>query len=169
MATVQEQGDAAARSRVLVSLREEIRHRLVMLPYYDVFDWLEANVDSEGSVVLRGQVTKPVTRSDAEARVKRIEGVRKVVNEIEVLPVSTRDDRLRVAVYRALFNYRSPLFRYAIQSVPSIHIVIKGGRATLKGVVANESDSRLAYIKARGVGGLFAVVNELKIESSERK
>ena len=143
----------------------EVRHELVTLPYYGVFDWLEYVVQPDNKVVLRGQVVRPTTKSDAENRVKDIEGVSGVVNEIEVLPLSPNDDRLRRALYRAIYGQNSPLFRYAMQSVPPIHIVVRNGRATLKGVVANKGDANLAYIRARGVPGLFDVKNELKIES----
>lgn len=148
-------------------LAEEVRHQLVMLPYYGVFDWLESEVKPDGTVILRGEVVRPTLKSDAEFRVRHIEAVEKLINEIEVLPLSPNDDRLRKAVYRALFNWNSPLFRYAIQAVPPIHIIVKQGRATLKGVVANEMDRRLAYAKARGVSGLFEVRNELLIERPE--
>src|SRR5919205_81111 len=125
---------AGARSQAL--LAEEVRHRLVMLPYYDVFDWLEGQVMPDGSVVLRGQVVRPSTKSEAGKRVSSIEGVERVDNQIEVLPVSPNDDRLRLAIYRAIFIFNSPLFRYATRSVPPIHIIVSRGRATLKGVVA---------------------------------
>src|SRR6185369_4612250 len=126
-----------------------------------VFDWLEFEARPDGAVVLRGYVTRPSTKSDAEARVKEVDGVTNVVNEIDVLPPSPQDDRLRVALYRTLFNWDSPLFRYATQAVPPIHIIVKNGRATLKGVVASESDKRWAVIKARSVPGLFEVRDEL--------
>ena len=145
-------------------LVREVRHELVTLPYYGVFDWLEYEVQDNGTVVLRGQVVRPTTKSDAEGRVKEIDGVSRVVNEIEVLPVSPSDDRLRVALYRAIYNSNSPLFRYATQSVPPIHLIVRRGRATLKGVVANRSDAQIAYTRARGVPGLFSVSNELIVE-----
>lgn len=143
----------------------QVRHELVTLPYYGVFDWLQFEVRPDNTVVLRGQVVKPTTKSDAEARVKDVDGVSKVVNEIEVLPLSPQDDRLRRAIYRKLYGNDSPLFRYAVQAIPSIHIIVKNGHATLKGVVANKGDAQLAYIRARGVPGLFDVKNELQIES----
>jgi hyperosmotically inducible protein len=143
----------------------EVRHELVTLPYYGVFDWLEYEVQNDGTVVLRGQVVRPSTKSDAEGRVKDVDGVSRVVNEIEVLPPLPNDDRLRVALYRAIYNFNSPLFRYATQSVPPIHLIVNRGHATLKGVVANKGDAQLAYIRARGVPGLFSVKNELVIES----
>ena len=89
----------------------------------------------------------------------------KVVNEIDVLPLSPQDDRLRRALYRKLYGNDSPLFRYATQAIPSIHIIVKNGRATLKGVVANKGDAQLAYLRARSVPGLFDVKNALQIES----
>lgn len=151
--------------RTPVLLAREVRHELLMLPWYGVFDWLEAQVLPNNTVVLRGQVVKAVTRSDAEKAVKEIDGVKGVDNQIQVLPLSPSDDRLRRALYRALFNFDSPLFRYATTSNPSIHIVVDRGRATLRGVVANKFDSNYAYTKARGVSGLFEVKNELVVES----
>jgi hyperosmotically inducible protein len=146
---------------------KEVRHELVTLPYYGVFDWLEYEVQNDGTVVLRGQVVRPTTKSDAEGRVKEIDGVRRVANQIEVLPLSPNDDRLRRSLYRAIYNFNSPLFRYATQSVPPIHLIVNRGHATLKGVVANRSDAQLAYVRARGVPGLFSVKNELIVESEQ--
>jgi len=143
----------------------QVRHELVTLPYYGVFDWLQFEIKADNTVVLHGQVVKPSTKSDAEARVKDVDGVSKVINEIEVLPLSPQDDRLRRALYRKLYGNDSPLFRYAVQSIPSIHIIVRNGRATLKGVVANKGDAQLAYIRARSVPGLFDVKNELQLES----
>ena len=148
-------------------LVREIRHELVTLPYYGVFDWLQYEVRGNGEVVLRGQVVRPSTRSDAEGRVKEIDGVTSVTNQIETLPLSPNDDRLRVALYRQIYGYNSPLFRYAHQAVPSIHLIVNRGHATLKGVVANRSDANLAYIRARSVPGLFSVKNELTVENEQ--
>jgi len=147
------------------TLIREVRHELVTLPFYDVFDWLEGEVRPDGTVVLRGQVVRPTTKTDAEARVKDIKGVARVHNEIEVLPVSLNDDRLRVALYRAIYSFDSPLFRYATRAVPPIHIIVKNGRVTLRGVVATPQESQLAYTAARGVPGTFEVTNELRAES----
>ena|SRR5262245_33200709 len=146
---------------------KEVRHELVTLPYYGVFDWLQYEVQNDATVVLRGQVVRPTTKSDAEGRVKDIDGVRRVVNQIEVLPLSPNDDRLRRSLYRAIYNFNSPLFRYATQSVPPIHLIVDRGHATLKGVVANRSDAQLAYVRARGVPGLFSVKNELIVEGEQ--
>jgi len=152
-------------SQVNARIIKEVRHELVTLPYYGVFDWPEFEVRPEGTVVLRGQVVRPTTKSDAEARVKEIDGVGRVMNEIQVLPLSNQDDRLRVALYRSIYGSNSPLFRYATQAIPSIHIIVDHGRATLKGVVASKGDARLAYIRARTVPGLFEVKNELIVET----
>jgi len=155
----------AGESRDLAYLTREIRKELVTLPYFGVFDWLEGAVQANGTVYLRGQVTRPTLRNDAERRVQKVEGVDRVINRIEVLPLSPNDDRLRIAVYRELFKFGSPLFRYGQQAVPPIHIIVRNGRLTLKGVVANQGDSNLANIKARGVPGLFEVRNELLVEN----
>ena len=144
---------------------KEVQHELATLPYYGVFDWLQFQVMPDNTVVLRGQVVRPTTKSDAEARVKEIDGVSKVVNEIQVLPLSPEDDRLRVALYRTIYGWDSPLFRYATQAVPPIHIIVDDGRATLKGVVGTKGDAQIAYMRARAVPGLFDVKNELQIES----
>ena len=158
-----------ARSQVNPRLVKEIRHELRMLPYYGVYDWLEFEIQGDNTVVLRGQVVRPTTKSEAESRVKDVDGVSRVNNQIEVLPLSPSDDRLRLALYRAIYNFNSPLFRYATQSVPPIHLIVDRGHATLKGVVANKGDAQLAYIRARGVPGLFSVKNELIIEGEEPK
>ena len=149
---------------VAAAIAEEVRHRLVMMPYYGVFDWLEGGVQPNGTVTLRGEVTRSTTKSDAEARVRKVEGVTKVVSEIEVLPVSPTDDAIRLAMYRALFNYDSPLFRYATRAVPPIHIIVNNGRVTLKGYVASQMDKQIAYTYARGVSGVFEVKDELMVD-----
>jgi len=152
----------AQRTSALIA--DEVRHQLVMMPYYGVFDWLEADIQPNGAVTLRGQITRPTTKSDAEARVRKLESVSRVNNEIEVLPPSPTDDAIRIAMYRALFNYNSSLFRYATLAVPPIHIIVKNGRVALKGFVANEMDKQLAYTAARNVSGVFEVTNELKVD-----
>lgn len=143
-------------------LAKEVRHELVMLPYYDVFDNLEFRVDG-GHVVLTGQVVRPTLKSSAENVVKNIEGVEKVTNSIEVLPVSPNDDRIRAAVYRAIYGHTA-LQRYGMRSVPPIHIIVKNGNVALEGVVANEGDKTIANIQANGVSGVFSVKNNLRVE-----
>lgn len=149
------------------NLIREVRHELVMLPYYGVFDNLSFRVDGY-TVTLIGQVTRPTLKSDAENVIKRIEGVEKVVNEIVVLPLSPMDDRIRRAIYRAIYG-APPLDRYALQAIPSIHIVVDNGKVTLVGVADSESDKNVAGLKANGVSGVFSVDNQLETAKSERK
>jgi hyperosmotically inducible protein len=143
-------------------LEKEVRHELVMLPYYSVFDNLSYRVDG-GTVTLMGQVTQPTLKSDAGNVVKRIEGVERVNNEIEVLPLSPDDDRIRMATFRAIYSEPS-LNRYAHQAVPPIHIIVKNGNITLEGVVANQTDRNLAVMRAKSVPGAFAVTDHLTVE-----
>lgn len=148
--------------RATARVTREVRHELVMLPYYGVFDNLSYKVEGS-TVTLMGQVTRPTLKSSAEKVVKDIEGVESVVNQIEVLPLSPNDDRLRLAVYRAVYG-ASQLNRYSLQAVPSIHILVKNGNVTLEGVAANAGDKNMAGIKANGVSGVFSVKNNLLIE-----
>jgi hyperosmotically inducible protein len=143
-------------------LTREVRHELVMLPYYGVFDNLSYRVNGY-TVELLGQVTRPTLKTDAERAVKNIEGVEKVVNNIEVLPLSPNDERLRLAVYRAIYGHPN-LNRYALQAVPSIHILVKNGNVILEGVAANEGDKNIANIQAKTVPGVFSVTNNLQVE-----
>lgn len=146
------------------ALSEEVRHRLVVLPYYSVFDWLQAEVKGDGSITLTGEVTRPSLKDDAVTNVRRIEGAGTVTDKIEILPLSSMDDQLRIALYRSIYSFNSPLFRYATQSLPPIHIIVKNGDVTLKGIVANQSDSDMANLSANQVPGVFSVRNELQIE-----
>jgi len=143
-------------------LAKEVRHELVMLPYYNVFDNLSFRVDGS-TVVLMGQVTRPTLKSDAERVVKGIEGVDKVVNNIQVLPLSPDDDRIRMAVYRAIYG-QPALQRYGMQAVPPIHILVDKGNVALEGVVASEGDKNIAGVQANGVSGVFSVKNDLRVE-----
>jgi len=141
---------------------KEVRHELVMLPYYGVFDNLEFKVEG-GVVTLSGEVREPVLRRDAENAVKRIEGVTKIDNQIKVLPNSPMDDQLRRAAYRAIYNDPS-LSRYAFEAVPPIHIIVENGHLTLVGVVATGADKTLAGIRAKTLPGVFSVDNQLQTE-----
>jgi hyperosmotically inducible protein len=113
-------------------------------------------------VTLEGQVTKPTLKSDAEKAVKGIEGVEKVVNNIEVLPLSPNDDRIRRAVYRAVYS-QPGLDMYSLRAVPTIHIIAKNGNVDLTGAVANHADKTRAEIAAKGVPGVFSVTNDLLV------
>jgi hyperosmotically inducible protein len=147
---------------------KEVRHELVMLPYYGVFDNLSYKVDSDGTVTLLGQVARPTLKSDAENSVKHIEGVEKVVNNIEVLPTSNFDDQTRRAAYRAIYG-NEVLSEYQLRAVPPIHIIVKNGNITLEGVVARQMDKQIAGIQANGVHGVFSVTNNLVVEEQEKK
>src|SRR4051794_2258840 len=147
-------------------ITREVRHELVMLPYYGVFDNLAYRVDGN-TVTLLGQVTRPTLKSDAEHVVKDIEGVERVNNQIEVLPLSPMDARIRMATYRSFFGPPG-LDRYAMQAVPPIHIIVNNGKVTLEGVVATEADKNMANVKANGVSGVFSVTNNLRVEGSSR-
>lgn len=159
--------DSASRSvnpgsATTAHITKEVRHELVMLPYYGVFDNLAYRVDGT-TVTLLGEVTRPVLKSDAENVVKRIEGVQRVVNDIKVLPLSPMDDRIRLAEYRTIYSEPS-LQRYALNAVPPIHIIVDNGKVTLVGVVGNAADKNLAGMRANSVSGVFSVTNDLQVE-----
>lgn len=144
------------------SLEKAVRHELVMLPFYNIFDNLTYRVEGN-KVVLSGQVTRPTLRSDAERVVRKLEGVEHVENKIEVLPLSPFDDRARRAVARAIYGF-GPLQRYGLGSQPPIHIIVRNGQVTLEGVVANEMDRNMANIRANQVPDVFSVTNNLAVE-----
>lgn len=152
-----------ARSHEPRDLNDQVRHELVMLPYYSIFDDLAYSVNG-GTVTLYGDVTRPVLKDDAGNVVKKIPGVTNVVNNIRVLPLSPFDNRIRVAEYRAVFGGSSTLYRYALGANPSIHIIVDNGHVTLKGVVSSQADKNLAYIRANGVPGVFSVTNDLLVQ-----
>lgn len=142
-------------------LSNKVRHALVMVPWYGVFDNLQYSINGT-EVTLSGQVVQPVTRHDAESAVKHVEGVTRVVDNITVLPLSRFDDQIRRAEYRAIFG-QPELSRYSMGTNPSIHIIVKNGHVTLEGVVGNQMDANVARIRALGVPGVFSVTNNLRI------
>lgn len=148
---------AAATQRIT----KEVRHELLMLPYLGVFDNLAYKVDGY-NVTLIGQVTRPTLKSDAENVVKKIEGVEHVDNQIEVLPPSPMDDRIRRQLYRAIYGFPA-LQKYALGVQQPIRIIVKSGKVTLEGVVDNEGDKNIANIRANGVSGVFSVTNNLQV------
>jgi len=149
------------------NLRKEVRHQLLLLPYYSVFDNLMFKVDGD-KVTLLGQVVRPTLKSDAEAAVKGIEAVASVDNQIAVLPVSPMDDQLRRSVYRAIYG-DAALSKYGWSALPTIHIIVKNGHVALEGVVDSESDKNLANLRANGVPNVFSVTNNLSVSSNESK
>ncbi|MFN3326849.1 MAG: BON domain-containing protein [Bryobacteraceae bacterium] len=142
-------------------LAEQVRRELAMLPWYNVFDYLTFSLHGD-TVVLAGYATRPVLKADAERAVRRIEGVARVKNEIEVLPLSPYDNRIRMAVYRTLYS-QPALQRYAMGVRPNIHILVNNGRVTLIGVVANQGDRTIANIAANSVPGVFSVSNNITV------
>jgi hyperosmotically inducible periplasmic protein len=145
-------------------ITHEVRHELVMLPQLTIFDNLQYKVDGS-SVTLMGQVTNAALKDSAEKVVKSVEGVENVNNQIEVLPASQNDDRIRQQVARAIFN-DNRLFRYSMGSVPPIHIIVNRGHVTLEGVVNSQADKDAAFLRANGVPGVFSVENHLQVEKS---
>ena len=146
------------------NLVREVRHQLLLLPYYTVFDNLAFRLDGD-HVTLEGQVTNPTLKHDAEAAVKSIEGASGVTNNIEVLPPAPMDDQLRRALYRAVYG-DATLSKYGWSAMPSIHIIVKGGRVSLEGVVDSETDKNLAGLRANGVPNVFEVKNNLVVKGS---
>lgn len=140
---------------------KEVRHQILMLPEFGVFDNIAFKLNGY-NVTLVGQVAKPLLRSEAERVVKRIEGVERVDNRIEVLPLSPNDDRLRRDVFRAIYLY-GPLQHYGIGSNRPIHIIVNRGHVTLEGVVDRESDKNMAGMRANEVFGVFSVQNNLVV------
>jgi hyperosmotically inducible protein len=159
----QDREQAAARSQERIT--REVRHELLMLPYFGVFDYIAFKVEGY-NVTLLGQVVRPSLRSDAENAIKHIEGVEKVDNQIEVLPPSPVDDGLRIRLYRAIYGYPS-LEKYALGVQKPIRIIVKMGRVTLEGVVDNDSDKNLAGLRANTVPGIFSVTNNLQVVPSK--
>jgi len=154
---------ASSGPRTRRTVEERVRHELAMLPYYNVFDNLSFRVD-DGAVTLFGEVTRPVVKDDAVRAVKRVEGVTAVNDQIEVLPLSPFDNQIRRSTYRAIYGFPA-LQRYALGVVPSIHIIVKNGHVTLEGVVANEQDKQMAFLRANGVPNVFSVENHLRVQS----
>jgi len=142
-------------------LTAQVRHQLVMIPYYSVFDELNYRIDN-GVVTLSGNVTQPVVKNDAERSIKQLAGVTQVVDNIRLLPLSSFDNRIRMAEYRSIYGFGG-LYRYGTGTQPSIHIIVDMGHVTLVGVVDNQTDKNTAYIRANSVPGVFSVTNDLRV------
>ncbi|HTB18792.1 MAG TPA: BON domain-containing protein [Bryobacteraceae bacterium] len=145
----------------VTDLASQVRHQLVTIPYYSVFDDLNYRVDN-GVVTLSGEVTRPVIKDDAERGVKHLAGVTQVIDNIRVLPLSSFDNRIRMAEYRTIYGFGG-LYRYALGTQPSIHIIVDNGHVTLIGVVDREADKDVANIRANMVPGVFSVTNDLRV------
>ena len=149
-------------------LEKGVRHQILMYPNYTLWDDINFRIDN-GNVELLGEVSQPYKKSDLERIVQRIPGVASVTNEIKVLPLSPRDDRLRMQVARAIF--RDPaLSRYAMGAVPSIHIIVDNGHVTLAGAVSNTVDKQMAGMRASGAGLSFGpIINNLTVDNPPAK
>jgi hyperosmotically inducible periplasmic protein len=156
---------SAADQRMQARVNREVYHELVMLPQLSIFDNLSYQVNG-GTVTLMGQVRNAVLKSEAEDAVKKIEGVQSVNNQIEILPPSPNDDRIRRQVARALFN-DDRLFPYSMGALPPIHIVVKNEHVALDGTVNSQGDKNEAGIRANSVPGVFSVQNNLRVESNK--
>lgn len=156
------QQSSQANNKDIQRITREVHHQLVMLPYYGVFDNLAYKVNGS-TVTLLGQVTRPTLKSSAENVVKNIEGVEHVNNDIEVLPLSPNDDRIRIAEYHAIYG-KPGLDQYALRAIPTIHIIVKNGHVTLVGAVANKGDKERAGLAANSVPGVFSVTNNLRVD-----
>jgi hyperosmotically inducible periplasmic protein len=155
---------ASANSADERKVSQKVRKELVTLPFFSVFDNLSYSYH-DGVVTLQGQVTRPTLRSDAERVVARIAGVEQVINNVEVLPLSSFDDRIRLATYRAVYSVPG-LDRLSFQANPPIRIIVKNGNVTLEGVVLNEGDKIRAFMAANGLPYVFSVTNNLRVEKA---
>jgi hyperosmotically inducible protein len=154
-------GQSAPLTPAEARIAKEVRHELLMLPWFGVFDNIAFQVNG-GTVTLLGEVTRPTLKSDAQNVVKHIEGVDQVVNKIEVLPASPMDDQSRLALYRAIYGFPN-LEKYALGVQKPIRIIVNNGHVTLEGVVDNESDKNVAGVRANSVPGIFSVTNNLQV------
>jgi hyperosmotically inducible periplasmic protein len=145
------------------NLEKDVRHAINSLPYYGVFDDLSFSIDDKGVVTLSGEVMQYYVRNSAVGAVRAIPGVTRVNDQIEVLPLSPFDNTIRIQAYNAIFGYPA-LSRYAINSRPPIHIVVKNGNITLAGVVNNELDRKLVYNRIRALPNAFSVTNDLRLD-----
>src|SRR6202790_3592220 len=152
-------------SRSQERITKEVRHELLMLPWFGVFDNIAFKVDGS-TVTLLGQVVRPSLKSDAENAVKHIEGVEKVDNQIEVLPTSPMDDQIRRAEYRAIYS-QDLLSRYGVGNLQSIHMIVKNGHVALEGFVDSQQDKDAATVYAKSVPNVFSVENHLIVNGQK--
>ena len=156
---------AAAQNRVDTKIADEISRQIARYPQLTIFDDISGTVD-DGVVTLTGKVTMPFKKSDLAARAGKVEGVRDVVDNIDVLPVSTYDDDLRLRIARAIYG-NSAFWQYGARANPPIHIIVEHGHVTLTGVVNSNVDRMLARSLATGFGEL-SVTNDLRTDAEMR-
>ncbi len=163
----QAQRSSRPSARYTPYVEREVRHRILMLPYYDVFDAIGFKVEGY-NVTLFGKVTRPSLKDDAARALKGIEGLERIDNRIEVLPASFFDDDIRRRTFRAIYGY-APLQRYALPPIKPIRIIVERGHVTLEGVVDTNGDRNLVYMRANGVPGVFSVTNHLAVASAKQR
>lgn len=186
-APAEETATSNAKQQAILKLAEAVRKAIVSQAQYGVFDSIHFAIKGTDTVVLRGKASRPILKSSIEKSVKGIEGVANVANQIEVLPNSPNDDRIRAAVYASIYRF-APLQRYTsnrggaarisansiaraaggITNDPpmgwhAIHIIVENGNVTLTGVVDTESDLAMAEMRANSVPGVFSVDNDLQV------
>ena len=142
-----------------LQLFKEIQKQINYYGYFTIFDNVEVGIDDTGLVTLTGSVTNPYKKRGIENRVDDVDGILAIDNQIEVLPVSQFDNRLRYQVARAIYGH--PSFSQYIRIYPSIHIVVKHGHVTLTGVVNSDGDKLIALAQARQFAA-FSVTSELQ-------
>jgi hyperosmotically inducible protein len=158
---------SASAERARFAVARQVRHELLMMPYYGVFDWIQYDVQPDGTVVLDGKVTRPTIKSRAESVTEDVEGVTRVENRIQVLPPSGIDDQLRLRLYREI--YSGPLFKYQVGSLKAIHILVDHGHVTLEGLVNSSGDRTIANVRANSVPGIFSVTNNLQVTNGRNE
>ena len=145
------------------AIEDQVRKKILKLPRYEVFDSIQYRVNGD-TVTLYGKVRNAVNKGDAGRSVKRIPGVTRVVNEIEVLPLGSFDESIRMRLYQSLSN-TGGLSRYLWTTNPSVRLIVDRGNVALEGYVANRGDYNTMNIIARGVSGVFSVKNNLIVDN----
>lgn len=149
-----------------VQIEKKVFKEILKMPYYGLFDSIGFEVNGN-TVTLHGKVYNATNRKSAERRVEDIEGVERVINNIEILPLSSFDDSIRYRTVQAFSNGGS-LYRYLQGVNPSMRIIVDNGNVSLEGFVRTEGDYNLANILARGVSGVFSVTNNLEVTKEKR-
>ncbi len=176
----------ATNEQAVIRMARSIQREILTLPEYGVFDSLRFSFKGD-AVVLRGQASRPILKQSAENVTRRVEGVAKVENQIEVLPLSPNDDRIRLQTYVAIYghpalsrfnpNRGTPLFMSRMSAMSGItndppmgnhpvHIIVKNGQVTLEGMLPNTGDRTIAELQANGVFGAFSVTNNIEVQET---
>ncbi|HET9219428.1 MAG TPA: BON domain-containing protein [Terriglobia bacterium] len=158
---------AAAAADLTREQRAKIERQLLseLSPTVGVFDYVAFQLDEKGTVTLLGQVRDPNLKKHAEEDARKVEGVARVRNQIEVLPVSPSDDQIRRAVYTAIYS-QNGFERYVQRAVPPVHIIVKNGSVRLEGNLANKLEYAQMEAAVKGVPGVFSVTNNVRIDAA---